>query len=53
MRQVGDHIARLDAELREVESQLNDLLAGLPNYPDPSTPVGPDESGNIVLRTAG
>ena len=33
MRLVGERIARLDGELREVESQLNDLLAGLPNYP--------------------
>ncbi len=53
MRLVGERISRLDGELREVESQLNDLLAGLPNYPDPSTPVAPDESGNIVLRTQG
>src|SRR4030067_1393099 len=53
MRQVGDRISKVDGELRQVESQLNDLLAGLPNYPDPSTPVGPDDSGNVVLRTQG
>ncbi len=53
MRLVGERISRLDSELREVESQLNDLLAGLPNYPDPSTPVGTDENGNVVLRTQG
>jgi len=53
MRPVGERISQLDGELREVESQLNDLLAALPNYPDPSTPVGPDESGNMVLRTQG
>jgi len=53
MRQVGERISQLDGTLREVESQLNDLLAGLPNYPDPSTPVGADEGRNVVLRTQG
>jgi len=53
MRQLGSQISKQEGELREVESQLNDLLAGLPNYPDPSTPVGASEEWNVVLRKEG
>jgi seryl-tRNA synthetase len=53
MRQVGERISGLDSQLRTVEGQLNDLLATLPNLPDPRTPVGKDEAENVVLRSHG
>jgi seryl-tRNA synthetase len=53
MRAVGDRIAELDETLRQVEARLNDILATIPNIPDPRTPVGKDESENVVLRGAG
>jgi seryl-tRNA synthetase len=53
MRQVGDRIARLDEQLRQVEGQLTDVQATIPNIPDPRTPVGASEDDNIVLRTVG
>jgi len=53
MRAVGDRISALDKELSEIEDQLKAAVSALPNLPDARTPVGTDESGNIVLRTVG
>jgi seryl-tRNA synthetase len=53
MRAVGNSIEALDAQLRAVEAQLDGLVAALPNIPDPSVPLGKDDSENVVLRTVG
>ena len=53
MRAVGDRITALDAEVSEVETRLNDLMLRVPNLPDPSVPVGKDDSENIVTRVEG
>jgi seryl-tRNA synthetase len=53
MRQVGEHISQLDEALRNIEDQLNAILAGLPNIPDERTPYGKDESENVVIRGVG
>jgi len=53
MRAVGDRITAMDEELRQVDSALNAVLAGIPNIPDPRTPIGKDEHDNVVLRTVG
>jgi len=53
MRMVGDRITALDNEVGEVEAELNALLATLPNMPDARTPIGKDESENVVLKTVG
>ena len=53
MRVVGGQIAALDDQLREVETQLAQLMAEIPNIPDPRTPNGVDESENVVIKTVG
>jgi seryl-tRNA synthetase len=53
MRAVGDRITALDTEVNEVEARLNDLMLRVPNLPDPSVPVGKDDSENIVTRVEG
>ncbi len=53
MRAVGDKIAVLDNELRDVETDLNGTLSTLPNIPSEKTPYGVDESENVVLKTVG
>ncbi len=53
MRELGDQITSLDEALNEVESELQFLLAEIPNIPDPDVPVGVDDSDNIILRTVG
>ena len=53
MRLVGDKIGALDKEVAAVDAELNTITAAIPNIPDPRTPVGKDEDGNVVLRTVG
>jgi seryl-tRNA synthetase len=53
MRAVGDRITVLDAEINEVETRLNDLMLRVPNIPDPSVPIGKDDTENIVTRVEG
>lgn len=50
---VGEKIAALDEEVRRVEEKLTALVSALPNLPDPRTPLGKDDSENVVLRTVG
>ncbi len=50
MRELGDEIAELDADAQQADSSLSDLLAGIPNMPDASVPLGVNDSQNVVLR---
>jgi seryl-tRNA synthetase len=52
-RRLGDEVKRLSAERSVLDEQLNDLLLQVPNLPDPSVPLGPDESSNVVVRQVG
>lgn len=53
MKEVGEEIKTIDADLEKLEVQVNDLAAGLPNLPNASVPVGPDEDSNIEVRKWG
>ena len=53
MRQVGDQITQFDERLSQIEQELNDLLALIPNIPDPLTPIGKDDSENVVIKNVG
>ncbi|MBN2148210.1 MAG: serine--tRNA ligase [Anaerolineales bacterium] len=53
MRQVGESISALDEQLRQVEENLTEALAGIPNIPDARTPYGKNEDENIVVKEAG
>lgn len=53
MREVGAKIKALDEELEEVEAAVKDMASRLPNLPNPTIPVGPDESANVELRKVG
>jgi len=53
MSQVGDRIAELDQQLRQVEAELYEKQLWVPNMPHESVPVGPDESHNVVVRQEG
>lgn len=43
----------IEEKYAEVEKELVSLLVQIPNIPSADTPVGPDESGNQVLRQWG
>ncbi|HWP43855.1 MAG TPA: serine--tRNA ligase [Blastocatellia bacterium] len=46
VREIGEKIAEAESELAGVESELSDLMTGVPNLPHESVPVGPNESAN-------
>lgn len=53
MRVVGDQIAAQDERVRQVDAELQALLANIPNLPGANVPVGKDEHENVVVRTVG
>lgn len=53
MRDVAARIDALDEELAPVEEQLEKALLQVPNLPDPSVPVGRDESENVIVDQEG
>lgn len=53
MRELKEKMKLLEAELSDAEAALHALLSLVPNMPSEDTPVGPDESGNVVIRTVG
>ena len=50
---VTERTTRLEEEAAQVETQLQELLLGLPNLPLPQVPDGLDESANTVVREWG
>ncbi len=52
-RTIGDRIARLDEELRVVESSLHEEMLWVPNMPHHTVPIGPDDSHNLVGEAQG
>src|SRR4030042_3244936 len=53
MRNLGEKITSLEAEICRVESELEDLLLRLPNIPASDVPVGKDSEDNIIVRSWG
>lgn len=53
LRVLGDSIAALDEQSKQIDADLYQLLLQVPNMPLPEVPVGPDESHNVVARTVG
>jgi seryl-tRNA synthetase len=43
----------LEEQRDAADAAMHDLLAGLPNIPDPDVPVGPDEAANREVRKWG
>ncbi|NUE97978.1 serine--tRNA ligase [Lactobacillus melliventris] len=50
MREVGQEIKELDDKVAELTEKQNYILLRLPNFPDDSDPIGPDESYNEEVR---
>ena len=53
MRKVGDRIKAIESDLGPVQERLQDALLRVPNMPDPSVPVGADDSENVITRVEG
>ena len=52
-REMGDRVSELNNLVEEVDSQFRDMLAGIPNLPHESVPVGKSADDNVVVRTSG
>ncbi len=50
MREVGQEIKELDDKVAKLTEKQNYILLRLPNFPDESDPIGPDESYNEEVR---
>jgi seryl-tRNA synthetase len=50
---IGPRIAELERETDAVETELRDVVLGIPNVPGPNTPVGKSEEENVVVRSWG
>lgn len=53
MQKVSAEIKAIDAELAEIEENLNEIIIMLPNLPHESTPIGADEDDNAEVRRVG
>ena len=50
MREIGERIKSIDAELGPLEAQLQDDLLWIPNVIDPAVPPGKGETENVEVR---
>ena len=50
---IAGELERSAARLEAIQAELATMLMSLPNLPDASVPVGPDESANVEVRRWG
>lgn len=53
VRQINDRLAEVSAKRAEVDAAMHEILAGSPNLPSETTPVGADENDNPEVRRWG
>lgn len=53
MREVGETIKGLEAQVKELEEQERAIALGLPNVPHESVPTGTSETDNVEVRRVG
>jgi seryl-tRNA synthetase len=52
-KELREKIPALEEAARDLESRLQEILAGIPNLPDESVPVGKSEHDNVEVRRWG
>jgi seryl-tRNA synthetase len=53
IREMSDRIAALDEQVKAVDGEFQELLAGIPNLPHESVPVGRSADDNVEVRRCG
>jgi seryl-tRNA synthetase len=53
MKGIADRIRTIEAEVKKIESDRDDLLLNIPNISDPSVPLGKLDEGDVFLRSWG
>ncbi len=48
MRVVSDKIKKMDDSLRQIETEINEMLSWIPNIPHKSVPAGGEEKNEII-----
>ena len=50
MKGISYEIKELDEKIKRCEDAIAEILLLIPNLPDASVPVGPDETGNVEVK---
>ncbi|MEK7248648.1 MAG: serine--tRNA ligase, partial [Chloroflexota bacterium] len=50
---LGEQLEQREERLKQLDTELREVLLQIPNIPDETAPAGPDESGNVVVRQSG
>ncbi len=53
VRELGDRITALESKVKQLDESFTALLAGIPNVPHESVPVGKSEHDNVEVRRWG
>ncbi|MFA0816202.1 MAG: serine--tRNA ligase [Anaerofustis sp.] len=53
MKELSDKIKEYDEELSALETQISQMLLGIPNIPNETIPVGKSEADNVEIRRVG
>ncbi|MEM0342687.1 MAG: serine--tRNA ligase [Thermoplasmata archaeon] len=53
MRSIAERIKEIEASVRAIEKERDDLLLNIPNIPDPTVPVGKLDEGDLFPRSWG
>jgi seryl-tRNA synthetase len=53
VRAIGGEISSLDEQVKTLDEEFRELLAGIPNIPHESVPVGKDSADNLEVRRVG
>jgi len=53
VRDLGDKISTIDAQVDALDTEIRNILLNIPNIPHESVPIGRDESENRVVREWG
>jgi seryl-tRNA synthetase len=53
VREIGQKAAALDEQVKALDDEFRELLAGIPNVPHESVPVGASEADNVEIRRVG
>ena len=52
-KELGEALKQELEELDAEQKKFDEIMLRMPNMPSPDCPVGPDESGNVVIRKVG
>lgn len=53
MKKLSEEVKTLDAQVREVEAELDQWMLTIPNIPHPSVPTGETDEDNVEIRKFG